>query len=337
MEKFKILIIVLVTHTALKANSDPLAKFYKKANQAVLQESKMKEMEQLSLGRVSMDLLFLLHPKMKDYNFHVDSFFKELPERLSMPVEFYLKDRQKKYKEFEVKVLSKKRIMMKEVEDIKHKLNLLRQKYVQSNNELLGMQLNSKHRNKKYQQIEREYWASRVKLEEEIIKKRNQFKQWLSDNNRELFLTRLDRDQKLDDITKEVKDIVQIVANKKNINLVINRNAKTLGAGSNLLQLQDRPFLFDNNQALQKFFNNEFHFDYKEAGSPSDFIQAFNSYLKHYGSIRATFANAYQQFDTLGKVHDLTIPSLNVLFTRYKFPKQIKLELLRAVRSWQKS
>ena len=337
MEKLKILTIILVTNTALNAFSDPLAKFYKKSDKATVQEIKEKESSQLALGRVSMDLLFLLHPRMKEYNFHVDSFFKELPERLSMPVEFYLKDRQKKYKAYKAKFQSKKRNMLKEVENIKLSLNLLRQKYVQSNNELLGMQSDSKNRNQKYQQLERDYWASRVKLEEKISETRNQFEKWVSNNGKDLFINREDRDQILDDIAKEVKDIVQLIADKRNINLVFNRNAKTLGAGNDLLQLQSKPFLFDNNQALQKFFNNEFYFDYNEAGSPSDFLQAFSSYLQHYESLHATFTNAYKKFDTLGKVQDLTIPSLNLMFTRYKFPKKLKLELLKAVQSWQKS
>ena len=163
--------------------------------------------------------------------------------------------------------------MLKEVENIKLSLNLLRQKYVQSNNELLGMQSDSKNRNQKYQQLERDYWASRVKLEEKISETRNQFEKWVSNNGRDLFINREDRDQILDDIAKEVKDIVQLIADKRNINLVFNRNAKTLGAGNDLLQLQSKPFLFDNNQALQKFFNNEFYFDYNEAGSPSDFYR----------------------------------------------------------------
>ena len=199
------------------------------------------------------------------------------------------------------------------------------------------MQADSNIRNKKYQQAERDYWASRLELEEKISETRNQFESWVSNNGKDLFINRQDRDKILDDIAKEVKDIVQVIANKRNINLVFNRNAKTLGAGSNLLQLQNRPFLFDNNQALQKFLNNEFHFDYSKPGSPSDYLQAFNSYLKHYDSIQETFKNAYKQFDTLGKVHDLTIPSLNLLFTRYKFPKKIKHELLTAIQSWQKS
>ena len=66
--------------------------------------------------------------------------------------------------------------MLKEVENIKLSLNLLRQKYVQSNNELLGMQSDSKNRNQKYQQLERDYWASRVKLEEKISETRTNLK-----------------------------------------------------------------------------------------------------------------------------------------------------------------
>lgn len=337
MEKLKFLAILIITHTVLNADTDPLAKFYRNTKTNVAVKAETKVTTQPSLGRVSMDLLLLMHPKMKKYNFHVDSFFTEIPEKLTMPVEFYLKDRQKAFKEYKAKALSKKRGMMKKIENVKRSLNSLRQKYLKSNNELLSMQSDDKLRNQKYQKIESEYWTSRVKLEEEIKKIRNQFEKWVSNNSKELFLNRQDRDQVLKDIAKEVKEIVQIVANEKNINLVFNRNAKTLGAGSNLLQLQDKPFLFDNNHALQKFFDNEFYFDYKKSGSTSDYLQAFNSYLKHYESIHSIFANAYRQFDTLGKVHDLTIPSLNLMFTRYKFPKKIKLKLLKAVQSWQKS
>ena len=98
MEKIRFLIILIIIHNAAFATKDPLASLYeikktknsKSNNQASV----------ISLGRVSMDLLFLLHPRMKEYNFAVDSFFKEIPKKLSVPIEFYLKDRHKKFKKF---------------------------------------------------------------------------------------------------------------------------------------------------------------------------------------------------------------------------------------------
>ena len=168
MEKIRLIIIFILIHNDIFASKDPLASLYKIEQTRTFKSDNQVKAYVPSLGRVSMDLLFLLHPRMKEYNFAVDSFFKEIPTKLSIPIEFYLKDRHKKLQKFRSLQSQKSQQMKANLAEITRQKDLLRQKYLSSNNSLLNSDKKSINIDKKYQQIEQEYWSKRMSYETQI-------------------------------------------------------------------------------------------------------------------------------------------------------------------------
>ena len=92
-----------------------------------------------------------------------------------------------------------------------------------------------------------------------------------------------------------------------------------------------------NNNPLKDFTADKFFFNYQKIGTTQQYLNTFNAYLEHYESIEKMFAKVYQQFDALGKVQDLTLPCLTILFERYKYPKSLRLKLLDLIKNWRET
>ncbi len=337
MEKIRLLVIVLIIQQNLLASQDPLASFYATKNSSETDTKEQTHTVHISLGRVSMDLLFLLHPQMREYNFATDSFFQKIPSKLSVPLEFYLKDRHKKFQKFNALLLVKRRETEKLIRQLTQQKDVLRQNYINSNNSLLNSNKDLEQVGEKYEAIEQEYWATRLNYENQIKDTKAKLQNWISSNNKELFVDRKTRDELFNQIVKEIKETVSQLAKSRNIQIVINRNAKSLGAKKGLLQLLEKPFVPMNNNPLKDFTADKFFFNYQKLGTSEQYLNTFNTHLKHYESIEKMFSKVYEQFDTLGKVQDLTLPSLNLLFQRYKYPKKFRLKLLNIIKNWRES
>ena len=335
MEKIRFLIILILIHNTAFATKDPLASLYEIKK---IKNSKANDQASvISLGRVSMDLLFLLHPRMKEYNFAVDSFFKEIPKKLSVPIEFYLKDRHKKFKKFKSLQYQKSQQMKADIAEIKKQKDLLRQEYLSSNNSLLNSNESKANIGTKYQKIEQNYWSKRINYETQIKQIKSSYNAWISNNSKDLFIDRKSRNKLLSQIVNEIKSTVKEVAKSKSIQIVINRNAKSLRGENSKVKLLQKPFIPMNNNPLKDFLNDQLLFNYTDVGTTRQYFHTFESHLKNYQSIESIFSNVYEKFDTLGTVKDLTLPCLNLLFERYKYPKPVKSKLLKILQSWQKS
>ena len=147
-----------------------------------------------------------------------------------------------------------------------------------------------------------------------------------------------------------IKDLVNhcLAKNQKDTLKIINENVFVLEdcititrsiliAANRLLKLLQKPFIPMNNNPLKDFLNDQLLFNYTDVGTTQQYFHTFESHLKNYQSIESIFSNIYEKFDTLGKVEDLTLPCLNLLFERYKYPKPVKSKLLKILQSWQKS
>jgi len=330
-------VIILIIQQNLLALQDPLASFYPIKNSNEVNSKSQNNTSHTSLGRVSMELLFLLHPRMKEYNFATDSFFQKIPSKLSVPIEFYLKNRHKKLQKFKTLLLKKRRETEKLIAQLTEQKNILRQDYINSNNALLNSDKNIKQVGQRYQAIEEKYWSKRMDYESQIKDIKENHRNWISNNSKELFVDRKTRDQQLNQIVKEIKKTVSQLAKSRNIDIVINRNAKTLGGKKGLLRLLEKPFIPMNNNPLKDFTTDKFFFNYQKIGTTKQYLNTFKTHLEHYGSIEKMFAKVYQQFDTLGKVQDLTLPCLKILFERYKYPKPLSLKLLDLIKNWRES
>ena len=335
MEKIKLLIICsYIFPTVLFARADPLSGFYKVKTTQENKEQPTKS-TQIRLGRVSMDLLFLMHPKMRNYNFAVDSFFKEIPRNLSIPIEFYLKDRNKNLKIFKKEFRKRHAQLLQEVKELETQVELARQEYIRANNNLLSDE-QDKQSNISYETIEDKYWSRRSNLENEISAAKKRFDQWIENNNKDMFLSIKDRDLKMRQIVTEVKNLVTNIAQSKNIDMVFNRNAKTLGGKNGLIKLSKRRFITDGYNPLKQLLNDEFFFGYKGTGTAEEYLQTFDKYLQNYDQVHHVFSKSYTQFDTLGKVEDLTLIALRKMFQQYKYPQKLISKILEVVKSWRK-
>ena len=335
MGKIKFLIICsYICPAVLFAKTDPLSAFYKMKTSKENKEQPSKP-SQITLGRVSMDLLFLLHPKMRDYNFAVDSFFKEIPRNLSVPVEFYLKDRHRNLQLFKQEFRKRHAQLLQEIKALENQVESARQEYIRANNNLLSDE-QGKQSNISYETIEDKYWTKRSNLESQISVIKKQFDEWVENNNKDMFLNIEQRDLKMRQIITEVKKLVTNLAKSKNIDIVFNRNAKTLGSKNGLIDLAVKRFITDGYNPLKQLLNDEFFFGYKGTGTTEEYLQTFDKYLQNYDQVQNIFSKSYTQFDTLGKVEDLTLIALQEMFQQYKYPQKLISKILEVVKSWRK-
>lgn len=336
MEKITFFILCsYIFSEALFAKVDPLSVFYKTKE---IQENKSEQTPKkstLRLGRVSMDLLFLLHPKMRGYNFAVDSFFKEIPKNLSIPVEFYLRDRYRSLKSFKQEFRKRHAQLLKEIKALESQVESARQEYIRANNNLLSNE-QGKQANVSYETIEDQYWSRRSNLENEISAAKKRFDKWVENNNKDMFLSLKDRDLKMRQIVTEVRNLVTNIAQSKNIDMVFNRNAKTLGGKNGLIDLAEKRFITYGYNPLKQLLNDEFFFGYKGTGTTEEYLQTFDKYLQNYDQVQNVFSKSYTQFDTLGKVEDLTLIALQEMFQQYKYPQKLISKILEVVKSWRK-
>lgn len=316
------------------AKNDPLSTFYS-IKTADPEKQKSKNDNDLNLGRVSMDLIFLLHPAMRDYNFAVDSFFKDIPKNLSIPVEFYIKDRHKAVQEFKGNFNQRYQQLEVELAELKQQIEIARQEYLKSNNALLTSQTPNKQANSRYESIENQYWLRRKDLETQIENVKNKFDEWVSNNSKEIFLSIEERNRRLEKIITEIKSTITQLAQSRNIQLVFNRNAQTLGTRGRLFNLPEKRFITDQYNPLKRFLNDEFFFGYEGRGASQEYLHTFNNYLNNYNNIQEVFSQSYEQFDTLGKVEDLTLPSLKSIFDQYNYPDALTAKLIDIVRTWR--
>ncbi|MCJ8345751.1 hypothetical protein MJH12_09435 [bacterium] len=274
------------------------------------------------VGLISLDLVYLFHPKMKNYNYVMNSFFREVPKNLSIPLTYYMKNKLKVYKVFKKTYLSKHRNFQREMKELKKDLGRLQESFMAMGDLSLSTY--------EFRKREKNYWKTRYQLEAEKKSLKESFDLWVFENDDDLLMSEKERDLQCAQIVKEVQNMIDVISKKEQINFVFNLDSN-IAKGSHQIQLPKKTLFFQEYNDYSMLLQDELYFNYQKRGETYQYYQALKSHLSYYPQLKKSFSKNFKVTPFVGKRKNITLDVLNRLFIKYGYPQKMKQQILGLV------
>lgn len=299
---------------------------------SVSKNTRPEEKSELKLGTCDLSLIFLLHPRMRDYNFLVQSFRAPLPEKLSVPAEFYMRQRNAKRIAFLKQLDTREALFEESQQRLASAISQLRQNFEREISELKS----EPGAIRKIEVAEDRYFKERMELEEEIQNSIADHKKWKADNTVEIYVSEGQRNQIFRLISKEIQESLQSISKSAGIDLIFNKSLKRVRAVANS---PDKSFDYTS------LANYENHFamlmnrpmtvgEGNAALSTRGLFRSVAPYFANYEEIFQYFEPVLSQHLFLGQGEDLTVQSLKLLWESYQIPETKLSAMLEVVKNW---
>lgn len=276
------------------------------------------------VGLVSLDLVYLFHPKMKNYNYLMNSFFTPIPDDLSIPIEYYLKNKLGAYKGYKKEFLLKESEMQRELIVVSKSLEKLKENFlIDTSNDLSTYEFRNK---------EKLYWKKRHQLEADRKKITTLFQTWQSKNNKDFLMSDEQRDIEAKNIVQEVQSIIDILVEQDQFNFVFNLDSDIYGRAKKSYHLPNKTMFWQEYNDYSMLLKDELFFNYKKRGETYQYYAALSAHLSYYPKIKETFSQNFQSSAFVGKSKNITLNVLNILFKKYSYSHKMKTQLLGLIK-----
>ncbi|MCJ8345008.1 hypothetical protein MJH12_05670 [bacterium] len=317
LHSFILLSILTINH----AESDIFADFenrYKEIDSH--QEKKQQEAKNIALpniGVLDLKLVLLLNPAMKDYNFDVHSFIKPIPKNLSVPINFYLKNRIKESKDMVLKSKRRYKDLLEEQLNLQQKISSLifqntnEVRYIMSSNRSDTEQKLEEYRSQ-YQKKLKRYQLRKLGINRDI---RETFVSSFGIH----YMSPAQRDKALNKIEKEVFWAAKKVLKAKNLSVLLNGNYLKNVNRQDVSQLAWTKSSFSGANALHFYLQRQHQVidDQIQAYSNQSGGELFKPFYKNLVKVPSIFGkNYFNQFILLGG-DNITKATLQVLYKKY--------------------
>ncbi|PCJ21498.1 MAG: hypothetical protein COB02_02580 [Candidatus Cloacimonadota bacterium] len=329
MNKF-IICFLLVTYFVKASELSSVEQYDLLLNQTVQDDSikskldlqKIKSSKFVSkVGLVSLDMVYLFHPKMKNYNYLMDSFFINIPKNLSISLAFYLKNKLVEYKKFKRKYLKKQTQYKRAFKKINLELNQLREAF---------LNVNTNNSTDNFRDEEQKYWDRRYKLEQKKENLKKTFTSWLKENDKDFLMSEKNRDLQFLKIVQEVEKIIKKISIKNSINFVFNIDSD-INHTKSKLKLPKRDLFWQEYNDYSSLLQDELFFNYEKRGTNEQYYKSLSSHLSYYPQLKNSFSQNFKKMAFVGKSQNITKQVLDILFDKYRYSKRLKAKLLRVL------
>lgn len=288
----------------------------------------------LRLGACDLNLVFLMHPRMRDYNFLVQSFRAPLPAKLNVPAEFYLKQRNDQRLAFLKQLDSRKALFEGSQKKLESQIKQLRMEFEREITSLKS----EPGAIRKIEIAEDRYFKSRMELEGQIQELVTNYRKWKAENTVEIYLPEPARNKLFRSISIEIQESLRKLSKTHGIDLIFNKPLKNTRAS---------PLTPGNSFDYTTLANYENHFallmrrpmavgEGNAALSTRGLYRSMAPYFSNYEQIFQYFKPVLSQHLFLGQGRDLTTEVLSHLWRKYKIPDAKIDAMLEIVKSWSR-
>lgn len=271
-------------------------------------------------GYVDFKTLLLFHPAMRMYNFKVNNFFRPLPDKVTVPVKFFLETRERESIK-KVKAANLERISLdKKLMRIHKRKSRIANQFAEQKRLLLL----DKFADKDLELIELD-----EKLKVELDKLQNEIKQITSAISKLYdesfgihYLSVTERKSMLKKIESEVLQIIEIVRQKHQLIFVLNNQVGDLNPAVEANPLSFKYDGFVEMNPLWKFLNRVSNTwsDATEIRIEGD-VNLFTEFYSKQQFIGSIFRlDSINRFVISGGL-DMTYECLRELYSKYRYPK----------------
>lgn len=212
--------ISLTTVVSNNTAFESLWKSRPKPNSQPVEDARSGKDVQGGIGLVDFQLCLLFHPSMRVYNFKIHNVFRPVPTNLTVPLNFYLEERERK---------SIRMVREAQSSRVRNQLELerLRKQYDQETRNY-----NSKKRelmNSGYTDIEKDLEELRKvkeenqrKIQAEILKVNEETKKIYNESFGIHYLTMEEREAFLQKVVEDVREVIDAIREKKSYSFILN-------------------------------------------------------------------------------------------------------------------
>ncbi|MCO4783141.1 MAG: hypothetical protein KC646_12525 [Candidatus Cloacimonetes bacterium] len=331
--KFYLLVLLLACRVLFSSDISTIDQYDSLLNQTLKDSSTKSRLDlntikkskfSAKVGLVSLDLVYLFHPKMKNYNYLMNSFFTPIPKDLSIPLPYYLKNKLKAYKQYKKMYLVKESELQRSTIEIMKSLKRLKEEFLMSSETDLSTQ--------EYRRQETNYWSERNILETKRKDLLENFEVWKSTNNKDFLMSNEERDQQSKQIVQEVQLIIDSIVEKDGLNFVFNIDSDIYGRTKKSYDLPAKTLFWQEYNDYSMLLKDELYFNYKKRGETYQYYSALSAHFSYYPKIKETFAQNFQSTAFVGKSQNISLKILKELFDRYGYSQTIKTQLLDLIR-----
>ncbi|MBT3786479.1 hypothetical protein HOF92_16000 [bacterium] len=293
----------------------------------------------LRLGTCDFSLLLLFHPRMKDYNFRVRSFRAPLPKTLDVPAQFYLKQMQEKRGAYLRALGTREELLRQSLARVVQELLSLKQDFQKKMAEITAKGgTKAQSAAKIMEQTEDRYFESRLNFEQKQNQLKEDFAKWTESARVELYVPEDQRNNILQAISREVRDLLTTLSEDQKIDVVFNRSLRTTrGPLAAPRKSPDFYKLANYENSFSQFLERPLAVGEGNAAlSTRGLFRGIAVYLSRYEEIYSYFKPVLSRHLFLGEPIDLTFVAIAQLWESYKIPEQRAAPLLTALKNWSR-
>jgi hypothetical protein len=265
---------------------------------------------------VDMGTVLLFHPEMKTYNFKVHNFYRPIPKQISVPLDFYLSQRQKeslemiqKYRtehdNLKQKIQRLERVSQQELTEFDSKK---RQILADGNGDTIA----------RVQALQEQYNLRSQKLFEQISNARSSLSEIWEKTYGNQFLRLEERSAKLKSIMKNVYDTLDLIRAKSGYAVILNNHFNLPPKSPELSPLMFFTNSYSGTNQLSDFLQSgslKFRGDFKPG--PDYYKQMLEPYWTHASEINGIFNFHEAGAFVLSGGKDITSEVLSSIYEQY--------------------